>query len=105
MKRIAISVFVSLVVVTTICMQGIADQGVCRATGKIETVDATRSTVAVEVLIGDTHCTIGGRLCPGAVLKRGGEPAALADFSKDDQVLIEWRHSNKDCIIEALEAN
>jgi hypothetical protein len=108
MKRTTGFVFVSLVVVAAVCllcMQGIADEGVCRAAGKIETVDAARSTVAVEVLMGDTHCTIGGKICPGAVLKRGGEPAALADFSKDDQVLIEWRHSNKECIIEALEAN
>jgi hypothetical protein len=86
-------------------MQGMADDGVCRATGRIETIDSTRSTVAVEVLIGDTHCTIGGKICAGAVLQRGGEPVALADFSKGDQVLVEWKHSNKECMIQALEAN
>jgi hypothetical protein len=108
MKRTAGFVFVSLVVVAAtcvLCMQGMADEGVCRAAGKIETVDPARSTVAVEVLMGDTYCTIGGKICAGAVLKRGGEPVALADFSAGDQVLVEWRHSNKECIIEALEAN
>jgi hypothetical protein len=108
MKRTAGCVFVFLVVVTAIslsCPQGIADEGVCRATGKIETIDTASSVVAVEVLMGDTYCTIGGRICSGAVLKRGGEPAALADFSVGDQVLIEWKHSNKECIIQALEAN
>jgi hypothetical protein len=108
MKRTARFMFVFLFVLTAACLmctQGIADEGVCRATGRIETVDAHRSTVAVEVLMGDTYCTIGGRICPGAVLKRGGEPAALADFSAGDQVLVEWRHSNKECIIEAMEAN
>ena len=107
MKRTAGFVFVFLVAVTAVCLvctQGIADEGVCRATGKIETIDTASSVVAVEVLMGDTYCTIGGRLCPGAVLKRGGEPAALGDFSVGDQVLIEWRHSNRECIIQALEA-
>jgi len=108
MKRTAGVVFVSLIVVTAVCLlctQGIAGEGACWAAGQIETVDPARSTVAIEVRIGDTYCTIGGRICPGAVLTRGGEPAALADFSAGDQVLVQWRHSNKACIIEGLEAN
>ena len=105
MKKTAGFLFVSLVVVTALCTQGVAGNGVCRSMGQIETVDSTRGIVSVEVLIGDTHCTIGGGLCPGAVLERGGEPAALADFSPGDQVLVEWKHTNKECIIEALEAN
>jgi hypothetical protein len=107
-KRIANITFVFLVVVTALCLlctQVVAGNGACRSTGQIETVDSTRGIVSVEVLIGDTHCTIGGGLCPGAVLKKGGEPAALADFSAGDQVLVEWRITNKECIIEALEAN
>jgi hypothetical protein len=106
MKRTAGFMFlVVLAGVALLCTQGLAEEGVCRATGKIENIDAAGGVVAVEVLMGDTYCTIGGRLCPGAVLKKGGEPAALADFSAGDQVLVEWRHSNKECIIEALEAN
>lgn len=108
MKRTASFVFLFLVVATAVCLlctQSIADEGLCRCTGQIETVDATRSVVAVEVRMGDTYCTIGGRICPGAVLKKGGKPVALADFSAGDQVLIEWKHSNKECIIQALEAN
>jgi hypothetical protein len=108
MKRTAGFAFVFLFVVTAVslsCTQGIADEGVCRATGRIETIDPASSVVAVEVLMGDTYCTIGGRICSGAVLKRGGEPAALADFSVGDQVLIEWKHSNTECMIQGLEAN
>ena len=108
MKTTGGCAFVFLVVVTAVslfCTQAMADDGVCRATGKIETIDTARSVVAVEVLMGDTYCTIGGMICSGAVLKKGGEPAALADFAVGDQVLIEWKHSNKECIIQALEAN
>jgi hypothetical protein len=107
MNRLAHSTMIAAVVVIGFCLlvtQSMGSEYVCKSKGKIEVIDCDRGTVAVEVLMGDTYSSVIGPLRPNAIVKIGGQVAKLEDFSVGDEVTVRWIRTNKQDVIEALEA-
>ncbi len=82
---------------------GAASEAVRSGSGVIKALDLEYGTVVVEVPIDGEHYTVAGPLGPDAVLRRGGKPAGLEEFSAGEAVKIKWAVTDKGHEIRRME--
>ena len=70
--------------------------------GDITAIDLKYNTVLVEVPLAGKAFTVGGPLSSKAVLERGGQSAALADFQVGDRVTVKWEGAGEGHVILLL---
>jgi hypothetical protein len=82
--------------------QSWASERIYQMTGDITAIDIEYNTVVIEVPMGGKTFTVGGPLSSRAVLERGGQSAALADFQVGDRVTVKWEAAGQGHLILSL---
>jgi hypothetical protein len=108
MKRLCYIIAPFLTVIFVLCFfgaQGMAKEKVYQMKGQITAIDTAYSTVVIEVPLEGKMFTVGGPLCPQAILQKRGQSATLEDFMLGDEVVVKWKATEEGHIIEMMKSN